>query len=433
MQAIYQYIYIAAMLSIWVSVAFGIMYVIGGILYIVHEQMETVDLNAHDHELPTVTIMIPAHNEEIVIATTVENVFHLNYPQELVQLIVINDNSSDNTGLELARMKEKFPDRDFTILTTDAVTGGKGKSLALNNALKLARNEWICIFDGDAAPEKNTLRLLVLKTFESKRYAAVYGRNKARNRSRNILTKFINLELVTSQRIIHTGRWFLFKIGQIPGTNFIVRRDIMVELGGWDTKAITEDTDLGFTITKMGYLIALESRAEAYQQEPERVSVYIKQRTRWAKGNYYVVVKNFKTIFSKISWRVKFEVIYYFLTYYFFLSAVIIADLLMVLWIGVRIFNVFVPGVISPEMFSLSLDFNFALSFFIMIAIYVIQINIALASDVGQSTLENFVLSFLSYFTYAQLWLVISVKAVHSFVMDSILKREAKWYKTERF
>jgi len=421
------------MLSIWLSVSFGIMYVIGGILYIIQEQRETIDLNAHDHELPTVTIMVPAHNEGIVIATTVENIFQLNYPGHLIQLIVINDNSSDNTGEELQRMKEKYPERDFTILTTDAVTGGKGKSLALNNALKLAKNKWICIFDGDAAPERNTLRLLVLKTFESDRYAAVYGRNKARNRGRNILTKFINLELVTSQRIIHTGRWFLFKIGQIPGTNFIVRRDIMVEIGGWDTKAITEDTDLGFTLTKMGYLIALQSRAEAYQQEPERVSVYIKQRTRWAKGNYYVVVKNFKSIFTKISWRVKFEVIYYFLTYYFFLGAVIIADLLMLLWIGVRIFNFFVPGVISPDMFSLSLDFNFALSFFIMIALYVIQTNIALASDIGQSTLENFVLSFLAYFTYSQLWLVISIKAIYSFAMDTIFKREAKWYKTERF
>ena len=389
MQAVYEFIYIAAILSIWVSVTFGIIYVIGGIAYIINEQNQKIDLNAYDDELPSVTIMVPAHNEELVIATTVENIFHLNYPSHLIQLIVINDNSSDGTGVQLDRKKKQYPDRDFTVLTTDAVTGGKGKSLALNNALKLAKNEWICIFDADAAPERNTLRLLILKTFESKKYAAVYGRNKARNRSRNLLTKFINLELITSQRIIHTGRWFLFKIGQIPGTNFIVRRDLMVELGGWDTKAVTEDTDLGFSITRRGYLIALESRAEAYQQEPERLSVYIKQRTRWAKGNYYVVVKNFKNLFTDITWRIKFEIIYYFLTYYFFLGAVIVSDLLFVLWLSVRVINFFRPGVLSPDLFTTSIDFNFMLSFLIMIAIYVIQINVALASDVGQSTLEN--------------------------------------------
>jgi cellulose synthase/poly-beta-1,6-N-acetylglucosamine synthase-like glycosyltransferase len=113
------------------------------------------------------------------------------------------------------------------------------------------------------------------------------------------------LEIVTSQRIIHTGLWQLFKIGQIPGTNFIIQTEMIREMGGWDNGALTEDTALSFKIMKRGKLIALAPRSEAFQQEPETLSVYYRQRKRWAKGNYEVIVSNLKDIFGVSNWRIR--------------------------------------------------------------------------------------------------------------------------------
>lgn len=433
MITVYYYVFILSIFSIWTSVLMNVVLVIGAIGFVAKERKNKVDLDKYNNQLPSVTIMIPAHNEERVIATTLEKILDLNYPRNLVQIIAINDNSSDNTGIEIKKVQDNNRKREINVITTNKETGGRGKAHALNLALEQASGEWICIFDADAAPERNTLKFLINRTFESKRYAAVFGRNKARNRNRNFLTKCINLELVASQRLINPGKWHLFKLGQIPGTNFIINKEILHEVGGWDTKAITEDTDLGFSLMKRKYLICYEGRAETYQQEPEKVSVYVKQRTRWAKGNLYVVFKNFPYLFSRGNWRIKFDILFYWLTYIWYLFFIIVSDIIFIFNIGSIILGALNPHLDIAGKMSLGVNFNFHLSFLLMYTIFVLQINVALASDKGQSTAENFLISCVSYFTYAQLFIVISLKAVYSYLSDIILKREAKWYKTERF
>lgn len=430
---IYYFIFITAIFSIWISVLINIVFVFGAIGYVSKERKNKVNLNIYNDRLPSVTIMIPAHNEERVIASTLERVLKLNYPKHLIQIIVIDDNSSDGTGVQIKKVQQHNIDRKINVITTSKETGGKGKAHALNLALKQTVGEWICIFDADAAPEPNTLKFLIIKSFEDRRYAAVFGRNKARNRNRNFLTKCINIELVVSQRIVNPGKWHLFKLGQIPGTNFIINRRILEKVGGWDTRAITEDTDLGFSIMKRGYLIAYESRAEAYQQEPEKLSVYIKQRIRWAKGNLYVVFKNIPALFSSMDWRIKFDIVFYWLTYVWFLLFILISDVIFIFNIVCIIIDFINPSLDITGVLALSVNFNFNLSFLLMYTIFVLQMNVGLASDKGQSTAENFLISCVSYFTYSQLFIFISLKATYSYVSDIIFKREAKWYKTERF
>ncbi len=430
---VYYIIFIVSIFSIWTSVLINIILVFGAIGYVAHERKNKVNLDKYNDRLPTVTIMIPAHNEEKVIASTLERILELNYPQHLIQIIVINDNSSDATTIQIKKVQDNSPDRRINVITTNKENGGKGKAHALNLALKQAKGEWICIFDADAAPERNTLKFLIIKSFEDKRFAAVFGRNKARNRNRNFLTKCINLELIASQRIVNPGKWYLFKLGQIPGTNFIINRTILQKVGGWDSRAITEDTDLGFTIMKRNYLIAYESRAEAYQQEPEKLSVYVKQRTRWAKGNLYVVFKNFPHLFSGLTWRIKFDILFYWMTYIWFLLFVLISDGILLFNIVCVVIDLVHPGLNLLGQTSLAVNFNFNLSFLLMYAIFVLQINVGLASDKGQSTAENLLISCVSYFTYAQVFIFISLKATYSYISDRIFKREAKWYKTERF
>ncbi len=432
MKTAIELLYLWTMFSMWFSILISLAILVGAIASFYLETRHPKPLPEVTTDLPTVTILVPAHNEGIVIATTVERILSLAYPQEKLHLLVINDNSSDNTGEQLAMMQARYPDRHFDVLTTTKETGGRGKSHALNLALQQVRTDLIAIYDADAAPQKHALLLLVSKYLESDQYIAVYGRNKARNRSRNFLTKSIHLELVVSQRIVHTGRWFLFQLGQIPGTNFIIERSFLESIGGWDTKALTEDTELGFSILRAGGKIALETRSEAYQQEPEELATYMKQRKRWAKGNFYVVVKNFPLLFKpSITWRVKLELGFYVLTYFWFLLTVIVSDVLFVTVLVSLFLKPIFPS--FAEVLHLRIYFNFTLAWFAMMAIYVLQVNIALAFDKGQSTWENAWISVVSYFTYSQLFLIISIQALSSFIIDQVFKREFKWEKTKRF
>ena len=71
-------------------------------------------------------------------------------------------------------------------------------------------------------------------------------------------------------------------------------------MGGWDTKAVTEDTEISFRLYRMGYKIKFMPLAVTWEQEPQTLKVWFKQRTRWAKGNIYVVLKNVKQILQGI-------------------------------------------------------------------------------------------------------------------------------------
>lgn len=428
------FVLLVTIISIWTAVTEAIIIMVGAIRFLSRQNRNKFVVPASMEDYPSVTVLVPAHNEDMVVAITAEHILRLNYPQEKLQIIMIADNCTDQTVAKLKELKSRpsYQHRDFEIMERK---GTGGKSGALNDALLKTKGEWICVYDADAAPEKNALMFLMQKALEKPDlYGAVFGRNKARNRGQNFLSKCINQELVTIQRVHHTGLWELFKIGTIPGTNFIVNTALMREIGGWDENAITEDTAVSFEIMKKGKLIALAPQAEAYQQEPEQLSVYMKQRGRWSKGNFHVIMDNFHHLFDRTSWRIKLHIMYYAASYFWFMLAILVSDVIFLANIGYQIVRLFVPDVQSPFQFSGDVYVYLVIAWALMYFIYVLQINLALASDIGQSNTENFVISCLSYFTYAQLFLIISVKAFWTICVDKITGRQGnKWYKTQRF
>lgn len=427
-------ILVFSIITIWIAVFEAILIMIGAIVFVRKQNKTSITLPKDMSDYPTVTVLVPAHNEAIVIKKTVEYVLRLNYPAHKLQVIVIADNCTDATASEVRSLKANplFADRNFEVIERQ---GKGGKSGALNHALAFATGDWICIFDADAAPERNTLAFLMQKALENPdKYGAVFGRNKARNRAQNFLSRSINLELVTAHRVYHTGMWQLFKLGTIPGTNYIIKSELIRDIGGWDEAAITEDIAVSFEVMTRGQLIALAPRAEAYQQEPEKLSVYMRQRERWAKGNYQVIMDNIHHLFNRSSWRIKAQILYYATSFFWYMIAIIISDILFVTNIVYLFLSLFNSSITPPFQYSEEIYVFLIISWALMYYIYVLQINLALASDIGQSTRRNFLLSFISYFTYAQLFLVISVKAFYTIMKEKIFgTRDNKWYKTERF
>ena len=110
--------------AIWFLMIIQIILSIGGFIY--YMKVNKTDGHLPLAEVPMVTIMVPAHNEGIVIVRTVEALLNFNYPKDKYEIIVINDNSSDNSAELLANVQEKNPDRLLTIINTDHITGGKG-------------------------------------------------------------------------------------------------------------------------------------------------------------------------------------------------------------------------------------------------------------------------------------------------------------------
>ena len=351
--------------------------------------------------------------------TQIRSLLLLNYPKDKYEIIVINDNSSDKTKDELERVKNDYDGNNLKVINTDKITGGKGKSNALNIGFNYSNGDYIAIYDADNTAEKNALKYLITRIHYDNSLGAVIGKFRTRNKKSSILTRFINIETLSFQWMSQGGRWNLFNLCTIPGTNFVIRRDIINKLGGWDTKAIAEDTEISFRIYKLGYKIAFMPLAVTWEQEPETVKVWFKQRTRWAKGNIYVISKYMKVLLSEKPSKVTFDIVYFFGVYFFFLFSVIISDILFCLSIFTDI--------------QISVLGNFTLLWILAYILFILEIYVTLAIEKGESTLDNLILVPIMYFTYCQLWLIVAINSLIQFIKDKLFKREVKWYKTERF
>lgn len=431
-----QLIMIITLVSIWLSLVWSLVTLSSGVHFWLKHSDFKVDVSPLKY-YPKVTIVVPAHNEDVVIAQTARAILDMNYPHDKVELLLFADNCEDTTYQEMLNVKamSEYATRDITI--TDR-KGTGGKAGVLNDALKIAKGDYICVYDADAMPEKNALYFLVKKVLEDpERHVASFGRNKTRNANQNFLTRCINQEIVVTQRIQHVGMWHMFKIGRIPGTNFIINTEFVKSIGGWRNGALTEDTDISFKIMQSGKLIALAYNSEAFQQEPETVKSYYMQRKRWAKGNYEVVISNFKHLFDKSNWRVKLEVAYYSCVFFWFNAAIILSDIVLLSNVIAIIVHLFVPSVHIPFTFDSNNIYIAQLMLFnwlLMIMLYLLQINIALASQFGQATSKQIWLALISYFTYSQLFIIVSIDAVTSVILDKLFHRDGtKWVKTKRF
>ena len=427
---------ILTLISIWLSILFSLVTLWGGVLFWLKHSKEIAKITPLEY-YPTVSIVVPAHNEEAVIQKTSKAILNLNYPEDKVEILIFADNCTDRTA-ELAEAignRTEYQKRQFKVIRR---TGEGGKSGVLNDALKMIHSDYLCVYDADAMPEENALYFLIKKVLEDpERYVVSFGRNKTRNAKQNFLTSCINLEIVVTHRIQHCGVWQLFKIGRIPGTNFVIKTAFLKELGGFRSGALTEDTDLSFTILGTGKLIALAHNSEAFQQEPEKLKDYYYQRLRWAKGNYEVVINNFRHLFDRSNWRVKLETFYMSSIFFWFNAAVVLSDIFFIVNLIFAVIKIWVPTVEMPFTFTagnLLLSQVLLFNWLLMILLYVLQISVAASTQFGQVTTKQLWLAVASYFTYSQLFIIISINAVWSAIADRLFHREAtKWVKTKRF
>ncbi|MEX3623926.1 glycosyltransferase [Viridibacillus arvi] len=406
-----------ALFLIWIMLLYHMFLMQGGYLHFKTFENVIPEWEKKMVDLPTVSVFIPAHNEEVVIGQTLQAMSRLHYPKEKLEVIVINDNSSDRTG-EIAR---QFSERYSFIraIETEPPNKGKGKSSALNEALRKSSSDVIVVYDADNTPEKMSVWYLVMGLVNDPKAAAVVGKFRVINTAKTWLTRFINIETICFQWMAQGGRFKWFKVATIPGTNFAIRRSIVEELGGWDVKALAEDTELTIRVYNKGYHIRFFPKAITWEQEPETLKVWWKQRTRWARGNQYVVLKFLGQFFKLKRKSIIFDLFYFFFTYFLFFFGVILSNTLFII-------NLF---------YDLNLSIgNVALALWILaFLLFLAEVMITLSIEKAEMNRTNFFYVILMYFTYSQMWIVLVVYSLFLEMKRVLFKQEVKWYKTERF
>ncbi|MEW5977603.1 MAG: glycosyltransferase [Acidobacteriota bacterium] len=408
------YLFVGSVILIWFMLVYQLVLFLLGFQYSRTSAREKVRLSRDAPALPSISVLIPAHNEALVIEQTLTAILKCDYPPERLEVIVVNDGSQDSTG-QLARNVAQHEAR-VKVIDIPAGLGGRGKSAALNVALRKAQNEVIAVYDADNRPEPSALRYLAEQLVSHPKLGAVIGKFRAINRSENLLLRFVNIESLSFQWIVQAGRWMLFRFCTVPGTNFLVWKSLLESLGGWDEQALTEDAELTVRIYEAGYQIKFVPYAVTWEQEPNTLRSWLRQRTRWVRGNNYVLRKFASRLLHLKPRIIGIELLYSISLYYVFFLAILLSDLLFLLCLSGLIF-IPVPGPYRQVWLVAGILFFF-------------EIVLALSREKGEDSISNMLLAMCMYFTYCQLWLVVVVKG---FLEDFILRKEMKWAKTERF
>jgi glycosyltransferase XagB len=235
------------------------------------------------------TIMLPARHEEAVYRETIQKVYDLNYPKELMQILAICREDDPGTIAEAQAKIDQLGDPNVQLVVFNDMPINKPHGL--NLALQVAQGDIVTIFDAEDEPHPDILNII----------------------NTTMLNEDVDVVQSGVQLMNHNTKWFCFlnvleyffwfkssmhffaRIGMTPlgGNTVFVRRELMEELGGWDETCLTEDADLGIrlSLSHARMRIIYDDEFVTREETPHTIEQFIKQRTRWNQGFIQILFK----------------------------------------------------------------------------------------------------------------------------------------------
>ncbi|MBO2718741.1 glycosyltransferase [Lactiplantibacillus plantarum] len=245
-------------------------------------------------EQPFITIMIPAHNEEVMIEHTINYLMNnLNY--EKYEVLVTDDGSTDETPAILERLQSVYDN-----LRVVTIKKNQGKAHAFNVGVGFARGEFILSNDADSIPEPDALwkYMSYFMGEEHANTAAVTANMDVQNRS-TIIAKSQTVEFSSIVGVIKRSR--VSALGNMyaySGANTMYRRDALIDVGLFRQDRATEDISIAWDHQLNGWTTVFSPDILFYMNVPENLDALYHQRKRWAKGGTEVLLTNFKRVVS---------------------------------------------------------------------------------------------------------------------------------------
>jgi cellulose synthase/poly-beta-1,6-N-acetylglucosamine synthase-like glycosyltransferase len=237
-----------------------------------------------------ITIIIPAYNEEAVIASSIESLLKQTYSN--MEILVVDDGSKDNTYT----IAKRFVHNRYNKVVRPIRKANGGKSSAINEGIKHSTGELIMVVDADSKLKSDAVELMQ-SYFTDPQIAAVAGSVFVINKV-NMITKLQALEYIEGLNMIRNGQALVKLVNIIPGPIGMFRKDALYEVGLYDSDTFAEDCDVTLKLIAKGYKIDFESDALAYTEAPEALLDLIKQRYRWTRGILQAIKKHKNMLFN---------------------------------------------------------------------------------------------------------------------------------------
>lgn len=238
-------------------------------------------------KFPKVTIAVPVYNGEKYLRKTVNSLLKLDYPKEKLEIIIVDDGSTDNSY----NIAEEYIKKGVKVLTKE----NTGKGSSLNCALKIAKGDFFGCLDVDSIVKPNALKKMV-GYFENRRVMAVTPSLKV-YKAKSILQKIQMMEFLLGVYLRKIFSYF-GSIHVTPGPFTIYRKTFFKKYGYYDENNLTEDIEIALRIQSRGYIIENAIDANVYTVGVKKFNPLLRQRLRWYKG-FMDNVMGHKHLFSK--------------------------------------------------------------------------------------------------------------------------------------
>ncbi len=237
-------------------------------------------------ETPSVAIVVPCWNESKTIAATCESLLALEYPKEKLEIILVDDGSTDTTAAVMQNFVQ-YP--HIRIMLKE----NGGKHTALNAAIATTQAELVGCLDADSFVEPSALGEIV-SCFEDSEVAAATAAMSV-HQPKNLLQRMQNAEYAFGITLRHAFA-SVNGLYVTPGPFSFYRRSVLEKLGGFNYGHQTEDMEMALRIQREGYKIENAPRARVYTSAPSTLSLLIKQRTRWISGFLRNILGDYRSL-----------------------------------------------------------------------------------------------------------------------------------------
>jgi cellulose synthase/poly-beta-1,6-N-acetylglucosamine synthase-like glycosyltransferase len=233
--------------------------------------------------VPIVTIQLPLYNEMYVADRLISAVCRIDYPRERLEIQVLDDSTDETRGIaELAVRRHAAQGIDIKYFHREDRTGYKAG--ALEAGLKVARGEFVGIFDADFMPTADFLTNL-MPHFRDPKVGMVQARWGHINQDYSLLTKIQAILLDGHFILEHGGRNRGGRFFNFNGTAGVWRRTAIDDAGGWQHDTLTEDLDLSYRAQLRGWQFVFVPGVIAPAEVPVEMNAFKSQQHRWAKGS----------------------------------------------------------------------------------------------------------------------------------------------------
>ncbi len=239
-----------------------------------------------------VSIVMPCYNEGEHIGKAIEALLNLDYPRDMIEIIVVDDKSSDSSAEVVREYEKKY--KNVRLIVNMRNSGGAAEPT--NIGIKAAKYDYVAVADSDSTPERDALKKMIGFLQEDEKVGGVTCAIMAQHRN-----KFIEKLQAVEYSVIAFTRKLLDRVDAVyvtPGPFALYKKKVLFEIGLFDTKNMTQDIEIVWRMVYYGYKARMCLATKTHSVTPTKFKKWFKQRVRWNIGGLQTILK-YKSFFLR--------------------------------------------------------------------------------------------------------------------------------------